>query len=48
VPEQLLHGANVLTVFEQVRCERMAKSVGAYTLGETGSTDRGRDLLLHN
>jgi hypothetical protein len=27
MPEQFLHGANVLTAFEQVRCERMAQRI---------------------
>jgi hypothetical protein len=46
VPEELLHGADVLTVFQQVGGERVAKGVGAGAFGDAGMPDRVPDRPL--
>ena len=48
MPKQFLHAPDVVTVFQQVRRERMPEHVRAHPLRETGSTRRGRDFLLYH
>ena len=36
VPEQFLHGPDVIPILQEVSCERMTKSVGASRLRDTG------------
>ena len=46
VAEELLHLADVVAVFQQVRGERAAERVAARTFRESGLADRGRDRSL--
>lgn len=47
MPEQLLHGSNVMTGLEQVRREGVPETVRADALRDTGPTHCIRDLPLH-
>ena len=46
--EQFLNGADVVAVFEQVGCERMAERVTAPVLWNSGTEDRGFDGTLED
>ena len=46
VPEELLHGADVVAVFQQVGGEGVAEGVGAGSLGDAGMPDRVSDRPL--
>jgi hypothetical protein len=46
VPEELLHGADVVAVFQQVGGEGVAEGVGAGALGDAGMPDRVSDRPL--
>ena len=46
VPEELLHGAGVVAVFQQVGGEGVAEGMGAGALGDAGMPDRVSDRSL--
>lgn len=46
MPEQLLHGSNVITVLEQVRRKCVPEGVRSDALRDTGPTHSIRDLPL--
>lgn len=48
VPHQLLHGANVIPVGQEMRGERMAEGVAARPLAEPGLPYRSSYSLLHD
>jgi hypothetical protein len=45
--EELLDGADVVTIFEQMRGERMAECVAARPLRQTGEADGDVNGALH-
>ena len=46
MPEQLLHGPDVVPVFQEMRREGVSKNVRTDTLRETGPAHGLRNLLL--
>ncbi len=48
MPQQLLHGADVIPVGQKVRGEGMTERVAGRSLGQSGVPDRLRHGLLHN
>ena len=48
VAEQLLHGADVASVFEQMRGKRVPERVAGRALGDAGRQDRAAHGLLHD
>ena len=46
VPEEFLHGEDVVAVFQQVGGEGVAEGVGAGALGDAGMPDRVSDRPL--
>jgi hypothetical protein len=48
VPEQLLHGSNVVPILEKVCCERVPERVWADTFRHVGLPRRVCDSLLHD
>ena len=46
VPEEFLHGSDVVAVFQQVSGEGVAEGVGAGALGDAGMPDRVSDRPL--